>query len=225
MDKEHHRPKGHHHPVPMSRVHDVEEFPFPPAPWIMKGQLWMGLFKTDTPVQIPAVLKHLVGPRSLLVSVVRYREGTLCYDELILGTLARRGLRVGIHTDYIWVTDLAALWGGRRIWGVPKNLAEFTWKDSMVCITDKEGPIATIKLDMSPAKLPWIWTPTPTIGQLENGNWLSGVGGLSMRLGRADMQIEEWGPRFGYHPENKASLSFGGKPFRVHLPAAKVIGP
>jgi hypothetical protein len=210
---------------PLSRLQSVEEAPYPPAPWDAKGQLWMGFFKTDTPVQLPAGLKYLLDPHSLLVTVVRYLEGTLCYDELAFGTLARMGSRVGICTDCIWVTDLASLWGGRRIWGVPKNLAKFAWSDSTVRVTDEQGLIATIKVDMSPAKSPWVWMPSPAIGQLESGAWVYAVGGLWALFGGANMQVEEWSTRFGYQLGNKPALSFGAKPFRLHLPAAKVISP
>lgn len=209
-----------------NRLQQLEEIPYPPPPWKMKGQLWMGYFKSDAPVQLPTGLHHLFDPRSLIVTIVRYQEGTLQYDELVLGTLVRLGGRVGIYVDYIWVTSLASVWGGRRIWGLPKNMAEFSWQDSTVRVTDDQGLIATIRVDAAPAGLPWSWLPIPMpgVGQLENNQWVFTIGQLWGRFGRAGMHIEEWAPaRFGYHPSHQPAFGFAAKPFRMQVPAAKIL--
>jgi hypothetical protein len=107
---------------------------------------------------------------------------------------------------------------------LPKNLAEFTWNDSTVRVTDDQGLIAEISVDKSPAKLPWLWMPTPGIGQLENGAWVFTRGDFWVRMGRSGLQIKEWPARFGYRPiTDKPSFSFGAKPFRLTVPAGKVI--
>lgn len=209
----------------LSRLQTVDEIPYPPPPWKMNGQMWMGLFKTDTPLQLPQGLQHLLDPHSLIVVLVRYLGGTLQYDELVFGALTRLGSRMGIYVDYIWVDSLASVWGGRKIWGLPKNPADFTWNDSTVRVADRQGLIAEISVDKSPAKFPWLWMPTPGIGQLENGAWVFTIGGLWARVGRAGMQIEDWATRFDYRPkDDKPTFSFGAKPFRLYVPAAKVIG-
>ena len=208
-----------------NRLQKLEEIPYPPPPWEMTGQLWMGYFKSDAPVPLPAGLHHLLDPRSLLVTIVRYQQGTLQYDELVLGTLVRLGGRVGIYVDHIWVTSLASVWGGRRIWGLPKNMAEFAWQDSTVRIADDQGPIATIQVDTAPASLPWTWLPIPMpgVGQLENNQWVFTIGQLWGRFGRADMHIEEWPTRFGYKPGDQPAFGFAAKPFRMQVPAAKML--
>lgn len=209
--------------IQASRLQQLKEIPYPPPPWEMTGQLWMSTFKSDAPVQLPVGLKHFLDPNTIIVTVVRYLEGTLCYDELVVGTLARLGARVGIYVDYIWVNSLESVWGGRHIWGLPKNLAEFTWDDSTVCVSDEQGPIATIQVDMTPGRFPWVWMPTPGIGQLENNQWAYTVGQLWVRPDRKDMQVEEWSTRFGYRLAPKPAFSIGAKPFRMRVPAAKVL--
>ena len=79
---------------PVSRLQKLEEIPYPLPPWKMTGQAWMGYFKSDAPIQLPAGLHHVLPPRSVIVAVIRYQEGTLCYDELIFGTLVRIGVWV-----------------------------------------------------------------------------------------------------------------------------------
>lgn len=210
---------------PSSRLQKLDEIPYPPPPWKMKGQLWMGSFKSDLPVQLPASLNHFLDPNTLIVTIVRYQEGTLQYDELVFGTLVRLGARIGIYVDYIWVTSLASVWGGRRIWGLPKNMAEFTWQDSTVRVSDDQGHIATISVDTSPASLlsTWLPIPMPGVGQLENHQWVFTVGQLWGRFGAANMQIQEWPTRFGYRPEKQPTFGFGVKPFRMQVPAAKIL--
>ena len=116
------------------------------------------------------------------------------------------------------------MWGGRKLWGLPKNLAEFTWNDSTVRVTDDQGLIAELSIDKSPAKLPWLWMPTPGFGQLENGAWIFTQGGLWARMGRSGLQIKDWSTRFGYRPvTGKPSFGFRAKPFRLTVPAGKVI--
>jgi hypothetical protein len=206
-------------------LQDVEEIPYPPPPWDMKGQFWMGSFKSDVPVPLPTGLKHLLDPHSLTVVLLHFSEGTLCYDELAFGTLARLGWRVGLYVDYIWVNHLASLWGGRRVWGLPKNMAEFTWKDAGLSVTDDRGPVVTFKLDMSPANLPRVGMPMPMITQLEDGSWLYSPVSLSWRgrVGGASISIEEWPERFDYHPSNKPFFSFSGKPFHMVAHAGKAV--
>lgn len=207
------------------RLQKLEEIPHPPPPWEMIGQLWMGYYKASAPVALPVGLTHLLNPDSLIVTLIRYEQGTLCYDELIFGTLIRAGAKIGIYVDSIWVDSLPSVWGGRRIWGLPKNMATFTWQDSTVSVSDDLGHIATIRVDTSPARLPWTWLPIPLpgVGQLENKQWLFSVGQLWGRFGRANMQIESWATRFGYQPLGQPIFGLAGKPFRMRVPAAEVL--
>lgn len=207
------------------RLQTLEEIPYPPPPWKMKGQLWMGYFKSGAPVQLPAGLHHLLDPNALIVTIVRYQEGTLRYDELVLGALVRVGGRIGIHVDRIWVDSLESVWGGRRIWGLPKNMAQFQWQDSTLRVTDDEGLIAVIRVDTSPASLPWTWLPIPMpgVGQLEDGRRVFTVGQLWGRFGSANMHIESWPDRFGYRPNHEPVFGFAAKPFRMEVPAAKIL--
>jgi hypothetical protein len=206
----------------MIQNRELAEVPYPPAPWRSTGQLWMGLFKTDVPVQLPDGLGHLLNPRWLVVALVRYLEGTLRYDELAVGPLARRGAHIGVFTDHIWVNDLASLWGGRRIWGIPKEMADFAWDGDTIRVTDAAGPIATLTVDRRASRLPWIWMPVPGIGCLD-GQWVLTVGRVKARLGKAGMRLHEWSPRFPYRLEEKPAFSFATRPFRMTVPPPKLL--
>jgi Acetoacetate decarboxylase (ADC) len=207
----------------MSHLQEIEEVPYPPAPWKCSGQMWTGIFKSHVPRPLPGEFKHLLAPHLFVVSLIRYLDGTLRYDELLFSTPARLGARLGTYVTDIWVNDLASLWGGRRIWGLPKNLANFNWDGSIVQITDDHGLIAKISVDMRPARLPLIWMPAPGFGRLGQA-WTYYVGSLWAHLGKAGMQIVEWPARFAALQNNKPTFSFGAKPFvEMQVPSPKIL--
>ena len=196
--------------------------PYPPAPWRSSGRLWMGFFKTDVPVQLPSGLKPFLNPRWLVVTLVRYLEGTLRYDELAVGPLARLGARFGIFVPYIWVDSEASMWGGRRIWGVPKEMAVFAWEGDTVSVTDKDGLIAALTVDTQEARLPKIWMPAPGLGRVDE-QWAFTIATMSARLGRSGMHIAEWSPRFPYRPGEKPMFGLGAKPFWMTVPKPRLV--
>jgi hypothetical protein len=102
----------------------------------------------------------LAGRRRLVVALAWYREGTLRYQELVVGTLVRRGARAGVLALGIWVDCQESMWGGRRLWGIPKELADFAWDDDQVRVHDAQGTIATLAtgptrvLPVGPLRIP-----------------------------------------------------------------------
>jgi hypothetical protein len=94
----------------------------PPAPWALRGQLWMTLFRLRQPVDADR-------PAGVYAAAfVAYEPGgDLAYSELLVARRARvpasRGRRVTV-TD-IWVDSVASLRGGRTLWAIPKELADF----------------------------------------------------------------------------------------------------
>jgi hypothetical protein len=186
--------------------------------------MWAGLFRTDRPVPEVEGVRPLLGRRCVLVALVRYLEGTLRYDELLVGPLVRRGLRVGVFCGSIWVNDAASLWGGRRIWGIPKQMARFDWENDTVCISDDAGPIASLVIDRHDAWLPSLWLSAPGFGQLD-GQWTHVVAHVRARIGRCGMRINDWSTRFGYRPRPKPLVGFAGKPFQITVPSPCVLGP
>lgn len=201
----------------MTHLQDVTEVPYPPAPWKCSGQMWTGLFKSTVPRHLPDDLKHLLDPHWFTISLIRYLDGTLRYDELIFGTPARSGLRFGLHVDEIWVNNLASLWGGRRIWGLPKNLAHFHWDGSTVQIADDLGLIVAISMNMRHTHFPWLWMPLPGFGNLD-GSRTYYVGSLSLCPARANMQILEWPVRFAALCNRQPSLGLRARPFVLQVP-------
>jgi hypothetical protein len=191
---------------------------YPPAPWQTQGGAWIGLFRADRSMPLPPDLAPLLSPRWIVVAVIRHLAGTLRYNECIVGTYARRGVVPGLYIQHIWVDSLRSMWGGRSIWGLPKQLATFDWQGTTVQIQDQTGPIATLSVDPQTSLLPRFPLPLPIFGLCDERRVLTPAH-ASARLGRAQMQLNRWSERFTYRIGTTPMLAIALKPFRLSVPA------
>ena len=79
-----------------------------------------------------------------MLALIDYRSGsTLTYRELILSpALVRAGGRIGAWISHIYVDSPRSLAAGREVWGLPKQLAGFTWTlDAPSLVTATSGSI------------------------------------------------------------------------------------
>jgi len=110
--------------------------PYPPAPWQLVGDALL----TVNLVSLQQA-RRLVPPELEIVSVlpghtlggvylVRYGAGSvLQYSELIVVTaLVHYGNYTGSWISHIYVDQPESIAGGREIWGLPKQLAQFSWQ-------------------------------------------------------------------------------------------------
>jgi acetoacetate decarboxylase len=109
---------------------------YPSAPWTLKGSAVHTVQLVDR-VQARAfvpsgldMVSVLPGKTVGVVYLASYGpESVLPYHELIVvPALARYGMHVGGWISHIYVDHPDALAGGREIWGLPKELAQFTWQ-------------------------------------------------------------------------------------------------
>ncbi len=210
----------------MSHLQEIEEVPYPSAPWKCSGEMWSGFFKSEVPRRLPADFKHILDPHIFIVTLIRYLDGTLRYDELLFSTPAWLGARPGMYVNDIWVDDRASVWGGRRIWGLPKNLADFNWNESGVEISDDHGLITKITVDRSPSRIPLMWLPIPGFGHLDQG-WTYYIGSLWAHFGKSGMKITEWSSaRFDDLQSSTPMFGIGARPFNeIQVPSPKILKP
>ena len=110
--------------------------PYPAAPWTLKGHALLALHLLDFDHVRPLVPSELnlvsVLPGKTLGAVYfsRYEPGSVLeYSELIVApALVSYGGKVGAWVTHIYVDSPDSVAGGREIWGLPKELAEFTWE-------------------------------------------------------------------------------------------------
>ncbi len=193
----------------------------PPTPWIMRGRLWTTVQRHEGHAPpLPAGLRpHLAGHR--VVTLVRYLEGTLRYDELILGRVARRGFTLGLFVDHIWVDSRESVAGGRRFWGLPKEMAAFRWAGDRVEVEDIDGPIATLSASQEPARTPEITVRVPGFGE-RDGALLLGTGSLKIRPRPSSLRVESLAPRFGRLLPG-IRMGMDASPFELTMGDAKVL--
>jgi hypothetical protein len=194
----------------------------PLAPWRMSGSMHLALCRATEPrSELPLGLRALFRWHRV-VALVRYLEGTLQYDELIIGRLARRGLKVGIFVDHIWVNSAESVAGGRLFWGLPKELAEFTWVGDQVKVRDLDGDIAELLIDQTPATAPPVPMVAPGFG-VRSGALLYSLGRLNVRLKRSSLRIVSWAPRFA-SISVQPSLGFDASPFKLVIDEGAPVG-
>jgi len=119
---------------------------YPPAPWLMHGQLWATLFKVRDAVD------ELRPAGVYGVAFVKYEEGSpLTYSELLVArpiSSSQKGRWVSISD--IWVDSPASAAGGRALWSIPKELCDFSldthhtgpWQGARWDATLQRRPIA-----------------------------------------------------------------------------------
>ena len=107
--------------------------PHPPAPWHLEGP--SVVVPALVPIEnarrlipdslriVPATPGHTLGG---LIAVTYEPGSTLTYSELVVcAGLVRSGRHLGGWISHIWVDSPQSVNGGRGIWKLPKELAEF----------------------------------------------------------------------------------------------------
>ncbi|WP_315791278.1 acetoacetate decarboxylase family protein [Fischerella sp. JS2] len=122
---------------------------YPAAPWTLKGYALLTSHLLDV-----NRVRHLI-PKELEIKTVwpgktlggvylsyYSSESVLEYSELIVvpATVSYQG-KVGSWVSHIYVDNPDSVAGGREIWGLPKELADFTWENDnsvTVCQGDRK---------------------------------------------------------------------------------------
>jgi acetoacetate decarboxylase len=139
----------------------------PPAPWRLYGELILVPARGDaarSPVPRDAKLVPARGLTLAGALLARYTSGTLAYHELIVfSALGRLGARPGFVVSHIYVDSEASMHGGREIWGLPKELAEFTYSRSRVEVRQAGALLLRARVRRRAGRLP-LALLGPTLG-------------------------------------------------------------
>ncbi|MBE9199890.1 MULTISPECIES: acetoacetate decarboxylase family protein [unclassified Nodularia (in: cyanobacteria)] len=128
---------------------------YPSAPWILKGDA----IQTLHLVNIDQV-RSLVPPELNIISVwpgktfgglylSKYGSGSVLeYSELIFApaVVIYQG-KIGVWVSHIYVDHGDSVAGGREIWGLPKELANFSWKGKGVIVRQGDSLLCTLNYD------------------------------------------------------------------------------
>lgn len=120
---------------------------YPQPPWTLKGDAFVTLQLLDMarvrPL-IPAelnIVSVLPGKTIGGVYLSKYSSGSVLeYSELIIiaGFLSYKG-KFGGWVSHIYVDNPDSVAGGREVWGLPKELAQFSWEASSVTVSQSDN--------------------------------------------------------------------------------------
>jgi hypothetical protein len=177
---------------------------YPEAPWALRGASVQAF--RFTPVSLA---RELVPRRWQIVAVVpgktlsalycaSYGPGSaLEYHELIVApALARVGRHVGFCISHIYVDDSAASDGGRAIWGLPKQAADFHWSAErhLVEVRQDGQCLCRIAWDPGSPRLP-IPLLVPFLGgSTSDTRWSMAAGTARIAIAPAEIAIDANAP-------------------------------
>ncbi|MBD2497759.1 acetoacetate decarboxylase family protein [Nostoc sp. FACHB-280] len=135
---------------------------YPATPWILLGKAIASLHLVNinqVRSLIPAEFQIFsVWPGKTLgcVYLSDYREGSVLeYSELIVApAIVSYQNQIGAWISHIYVDNADSVAGGREIWGLPKELAEFTWENDKR-VTVRQGDRNLCTLNYTQQSLAW----------------------------------------------------------------------
>jgi hypothetical protein len=207
---------------------------YPQAPWTLQGYSLQTLNLIDITAArslVPSELEIIsVWPGKTLggVYVASYGSGsTLEYNELIVvSAITRYANRFGVWISHIYVDNPDSVAGGREIWGLPKELAQFTWQlgeRPYVRVHQGDQLLCSLSYDW---QLPeWRQPLTgPSFSTLGSEMlFFEGRGEVSLRLVGGDLQVPPQSPFFSLGFYTTLS-SFYCNQLRLVIDSPQVVG-
>lgn len=140
---------------------------YPQPPWNLKGYAIQTLNLLDIDRVRP-----LIPPELSIVSVLPGKtlggiylsvyepSSILQYNELIMvAGLTRYQNLTASWISHIYVDDATSVAGGREIWGLPKEMAEFTWEADRVSVRQDNQLLCNLEYKPNWFKLATWWKP------------------------------------------------------------------
>jgi acetoacetate decarboxylase len=206
--------------------------PYPPAPWKMHGVAALTLRLVDIDrarLFVPAdldIVPVLPGKTLGIVYLAYYAPGSvLTYSELIVCPGLVRGLgHTGFWISHIYVDDENSMAGGREIWGLPKEMAQFHYTGGtkievrqgtrLLCVFEHTLPLYTLRLPTRLPTLSVLGTDLLTF----HGETRAGVG---FSMGKLDVPAES---PFAALRLPQGGLAFNLRHMHFTASAPRVIG-
>lgn len=140
---------------------------YPSPPWNLQGSAVQTVNLVDVETAnlfIPpelTVVSVLPGKTVGGIYLSKYESGSLLeYSELIVVPgLTRYKNQIGAWISHIYVDNHSSVAGGREIWGLPKEMAEFTWAKDRVAVRQGSCLLCSLQYQPSWLNLATWWQP------------------------------------------------------------------
>ncbi|HEY9846951.1 MAG TPA: acetoacetate decarboxylase family protein [Candidatus Caenarcaniphilales bacterium] len=207
---------------------------YPQPPWTLRGYALQTLQLIDIARVRPLIPSELeiiaVWPGKTIggVFVASYGAGSaLEYNELIVvSAITRHASQPGGWISHIYVDNPDSVAGGREIWGLPKELAQFTWgQGDQRCVRVHQGDQLLCSLSYG-WQLPG-WRPPlaiPSFSTLgSNLLFFEAQSKTQLHLVNAELQVPRESPfsKLGF---NQTLVSFYCDQLHLVVGAPKVVG-
>jgi acetoacetate decarboxylase len=163
---------------------------YPPAPWNLYGNALQSLHLVDlerAKALVPADLEIIsVLPGKTLGGLYLSAydaSSTLSYHELIVvAALVRHKKTIGFWISHIYVDHPDSVEGGRNIWGLPKEMADFTWRDRKVEVSQSNRPLCQVQYSQ-------VGLPLPAWGKFKGSSNVFGGLAQDILLFQGDFEV------------------------------------
>ncbi|WP_456694616.1 hypothetical protein [Aeromicrobium sp. P5_D10] len=191
---------------------------FPAEPWDLHGHAYIGIWlipRQDLPrPHSAATVPVTIFGRGIVSAAffVYEQPSPLTYDEVMSTVVVRDGWRLRISITHIWVNSPASRDGGRALWAIPKELADFEVSPHASYVAKDIGSLQIGRIRRLPFALPLGFR----IAQDRRGSLkVSRVRGrIRMGSGRAVWRFADDGP-LRFLSGRRPMLTLAAKPFHL----------
>lgn len=133
---------------------------YPAEPWDLHGHAYVGVWLVpaqDVPrPHSPATRPLTILGRGIVSAAFFVYEppSPLTYHEIMSTVLVREGWRLRVSITHIWVDSAASRDGGRELWAIPKQLADFEVAPHRSYVAPGIGSLTPGRVRRLPFRLP-----------------------------------------------------------------------
>jgi hypothetical protein len=134
---------------------------YPAEPWDLHGHAYIGVWllsrdRTPSPHSPVTKAVRIFGRSVVCAAFFVYEEPSpLTYNEIMATVLVRQGWRPRVSITHIWVDSPASRDGGRDLWAIPKELADFEIAPHRSYAAQDIGSLEVDRVRRLPWRLPF----------------------------------------------------------------------
>ncbi|MCL3819069.1 acetoacetate decarboxylase family protein [Aeromicrobium wangtongii] len=191
---------------------------YPAEPWDLHGHAYIGAWlvpRSALPApHSPATKPLTIFGRGIVgTAFFVYEEPSpLTYDEIMATVLVRQGWRIRVSITHIWVNSPDSRDGGRALWAIPKELADFDVLPHAAYTARGIGSLSLHRV----RRLPWMLPAGFRIAQDRDGSVLVSpvAGRVRPGIASARWTFAADGP-LGFLRGRKPLMTVAARPFRL----------